>query len=193
MLGARQRLLDLRSSRIEQLLRVRALLRGVLADFFETLDPLANVRLAEVSAEGSKAHGDLAISLSFFEGTTMRIAVDATGRFSHILSIPSGFDDVARIVAIEFSNDMTRAEVLYEPVGAPGERRRFDLVATVLALLAHAVASVEEEASEAPAPERTPAHVAGTPGSFAPRLSVVGRGATLPSAAATARTANGAG
>ncbi len=146
MLAARQRLLDLRSNRIEQLLRVRVLLRGLFADFFETLDPIGNLRLAEVSAEGSKAHGDLAITLSFFEGTRMRLAVDPSGRFTHAVSIAGAFDDVARIAEIDIASDLTRADVLYEPVGEPGVRRRLDLIAATLELLAHAVAAVEDEA-----------------------------------------------
>jgi len=168
MLAARQRLLDLRSSRIEQLLRVRGVLRELLGDFFETLDPIANVRLAEISAEGSKAHGDLAITLSFFEGTRMRLAVQRSGRFSHSVSIPSAFDDVARIEEIDVSGDMKRAGLLYEPIGEPGVRRRLDLIATALSLLAHAVAAVEDEAQET-AGQSSPA-----PAALAARLSVAG-------------------
>lgn len=147
MIAARQRLLELRASRIEQLLRVRVVLRGLLADFFETLDPVSNVRLAEITGEGSKSNGDLAITLSFFEGTRMQLSVDTTGRFHHSVSIPSAFDDVARIVEIGFSADMSRAELVYEPVDG-GESRRLDLLATVLAMLAHAIASVEAEVGE---------------------------------------------
>ncbi|GAC1310730.1 MAG: hypothetical protein NVS2B3_06020 [Vulcanimicrobiaceae bacterium] len=180
MLAARQRLLELRSSRIEQLLRVRVALRGMLADFFETLDPIANVRLAEVSADGSKAHGNLVVSLSFFEGTRMRIAVDTAGIFSHFVSVPSAFDDVARVVEIAVSSDMTQCDVIYEPIGEPGGRKSLELFATTMALLAHAVANVEHEAREAPArplaTSAAPVTVAAAPEPVAPpRLSVAGR------------------
>lgn len=192
MVAARQRLMDLRSSRIEQLVRVRIVLKGLLADFLETLDPIANVRLAEVSADGSKANGTLAVSLAFFEGTRMRIAVDTAARFTHSVSIPSAFDDVARVIEIGISNDMARCEVVYEPVGQPGMRERLDLVAVALALLAHAVAAVEAEASEAPSDTNastTLAPVVARPVADAParqtppvasvaRLSVAGRIAT---------------
>jgi len=150
MLAGRQRLLALRSSRIEQLVGVRVVLRTLLADFFETLDPIANVRLAEVSAEGSKAHGVLAVTLAFFEGTRLRLAVDATGRFSHEVSVPSPFDDVARMLEIVISSDRERCDVLYEPIGAPGTRKRLDLIATTLGLLASVVATVEEAVRDAP-------------------------------------------
>ena len=172
MLAARQRLLDLRSSRIEQLLRVRVALRGMLADFFETLDPIANVRLAEVSADGSKAHGNLVLSLSFFEGTRMRLAVDTSGTFSHFVSVPSAFDDVARVVEIAVSSDLTRCDVAYEPIGEPDGRRSLDLFATTTALLAHAVTNVEHEAREAPQSSASPLPLVPPP---APRLSVAGR------------------
>lgn len=194
MLAARQRLLDLRSNRIEQLLRVRVVLRGLLGDFFETLDPIANARLAEVSAEGSKAHGDLAVTLVFFEGSRMRLSVDSSGRFSHELSIPSAFDEVERIVEFTFSSDMSRAEVLYVPKGAPEERRQLDLVAVTLALLANAVAAVEEEASEAPAALEPPivtAPVAASSLASLPKLSVAGRISAGGPPATTVRTSVG--
>ena len=151
MIAARQRMIDARSERIEQLLRVRAVLRAMLGDFLETLDPITNVRLVEVSAEGSKAHGDLSIALGFFEGTRLRLAVDKHARFSHAVSIPSAFDDVARILDVRVPNDLSAAEVSYEPSPAPGTRRTLDLVEVVMQLLAHAVASVEAEAPAAPA------------------------------------------
>lgn len=199
MVAARQRLMDLRSSRIEQLVRVRMVLKGLLADFLETLDPIANVRLAEVSADGSKANGTLAVSLAFFEGTRMRIAVDTSARFSHSVSVPSAFDDVARVIEIGISSDMARCEVLYEPIGQPGARKRLDLIAVAMALLAHAVAAVEAEAIEAPSdvkasttlapvaarPAVVPASAAVAPPTpvapstpVAPRFSVAGRIAT---------------
>jgi hypothetical protein len=145
MVAARKALVDLRGERMEQLLSVRAMLRELLADFFETLDPITNLRLAEMSADGSKSHGDLSIVLSFFEGTKLRIAVDVAGRFSHSVSIPSAFDDVERVVAIRVSADAKRAEVLYEPIGASGTFRSLDLVDVALRLLDYAVCAVEAE------------------------------------------------
>jgi hypothetical protein len=138
MVAARKALVDLRGERMEQLLAVRAMLRALLADFFETLDPITNLRLAEVTADGSKTNGDLSVALSFFEGTKMRIAVDVAGRFSHSVSIPSTFDDVERVVAIRVSADAKRAEVL-------------DLVEVALSLLDHAVCAVEAELPVQPA------------------------------------------
>lgn len=151
MIDARKRLVDVRGERMEQLLAVRAMFRALLADFFETLDPITNVRLAEVSADGSKSHGDLAIALSFFEGTKLKLAVDVRGRFSHSVSVPSVFDDVERVVEIRVSSDLARAQVLYEPVGAPGVYRTLDLVECTMRLLAHAVAAVEEQLPVVPA------------------------------------------
>jgi len=151
MVAARKALVDLRGERMEQLLAVRAMLRALLADFFETLDPITNLRLAEVTADGSKTNGDLSVALSFFEGTKMRIAVDVAGRFSHSVSIPSTFDDVERVVAIRVSADARRAEVLYEPIGAAGTFRTLDLVEVALSLLDHAVCAVEAELPVQPA------------------------------------------
>ena len=145
MLAARKALVDVRGERMEQLLAVRAMLRALLTDFFETLDPITNLRLAEVTADGSKTHGDLSIALSFFEGTKMRIAVDVTGRFSHSVSIPSAFDDVERVVEVRVSGDATRAEVVYEPIGAAGTFRTLDLVDVTMHLLNNAVCAVENE------------------------------------------------
>ncbi len=165
MVAARQALVDLRGERMEQLLAVRAMLRSLLADFFETLDPITNLRLAEVTADGSKTHGDLSIALSFFEGTKMRIAVDVTGKFSHSISIPSDFDNVERIVEVRVSPDAMRAEILYEPIGAAGTFRTIDLVDVTLRLLDHAVCAVEAEVPVQPARSALPAMV--------PRVAVV--------------------
>lgn len=165
MVAARQALVDLRGERMEQLLAVRAMLRGLLADFFETLDPITNLRLAEVTADGSKTHGDLSIALSFFEGTKMRIAVDVTGKFSHSVSIPSDFDNVERIVEVRVSPDAMRAEILYEPIGAAGTFQTIDLVDLTLRLLDHAVCAVEAEVPVQPARSALPAMV--------PRVAVV--------------------
>lgn len=189
MLAARKALVDLRGERMEQLLSLRTMFRALLADFFETLDPITNLRLAEVTADGSKTHGDLSVALSFFEGTKMRIAVDVAGRFSHSVSIPSAFDDVEAVVEVRVSPDSTRAEVLYEPIGAKGTFRTLDLVDVTLRLLDHAVGAVENElpvlpprailagATAGPVP-RTPLAVSriaavlgGSNGRIAPNLS----------------------
>ncbi|GAC1494755.1 MAG: hypothetical protein NVS1B2_11970 [Vulcanimicrobiaceae bacterium] len=179
MLDARKRLVDVRGERMEQLLAVRALLRALLADFFETLDPITNLRLAELSADGSKSHGDLAVTLSFFEGTKIRLAVDVFGRFSHSVSIASPFDDVERVVEIRVSSDLSRAEVLYEPIGAPATFRTLDLIAATMHVLAHAVASVEAQLPSIPARvAEAPVAVATRPltvGGFTPRTAAAPR------------------
>ena len=175
MIDARKRLVDVRGERMEQLLAVRAMLRALLADFFETLDPITNLRLAELTADGSKTNGDLAIALSFFEGTKLRIAVDVHGRFSHAVTSPSAFDDVERLVEIRVSSDLARAQALYEPVGAPGTFRTLDLVDCVMRLLASAVASVEAQLPAVPSRIPEPAapavgaRIASTATGFVPR------------------------
>ncbi len=197
MVAARKRLIDLRAERMEQLLSVRTMLRLLLADFTETLDPITNLRLAEVAADGSKTHGDLAIVLGFFEGTKLRVAVDVQGRFSHSVSIPSAFDDVQRVVEIRVASDYSRAEVTYEPVGASGAFATLDLGEVALGLLAHAVAAVEAQiptlpsrsVREAPLAARVAAtgasSVAGRAGLVAPRLvASVGSAASRLAAAA---------
>jgi len=153
MVAARNRLVDVRAERMEQLLCVRAMLRKLLADFFETLDPITNSRLAEVTADGSKAHGNLAIGLSFFEGTRLRLAVDVNGRFSHSASIPSAFDDVERVVEIRVPEDLSRADIVYEPVATPGTFRTLALADVAMHLLAYAVSAVEAQLPVAPPPK----------------------------------------
>lgn len=199
MLAARKALVDLRGERMEQLLAVRTMLRALLADFFETLDPITNLRLAEVTADGSKSHGDLSIALSFFEGTKMRIAVDVTGQFSHSVSIPSAFDDVERVVEVRVSADATRAEVLYEPIGAPGTFRTLDLVDVTMRLLDHAVCAVENELPVQPPraeiPSIVPRVATGTPSAprapFTPSRIAAVLGGASGRAASKATSADG--
>ena len=173
MVDARNRLVDMRGERMEQLLAVRAMFRVLLADFFETLDPITNLRLAEVTADGSKSHGDLAIALSFFEGTRLRLAVDIHGQFTHGVSIPSAFDDVERVVEIRVSPDLSRAEIAYEPVGSPGTFRSLDLIAVAMHLLDHAMIAVEAQLPTLPPRAQEPMPVAPA---IAPRVAASLRG-----------------
>ena len=80
VIAARERLIELRGERIGQLLRLRMYLRARLSDFLSNTDPVGGMRLAELLAEGSKAYGDLALTLAFFEGSRLRLAVDKSGR-----------------------------------------------------------------------------------------------------------------
>ncbi len=166
MIDARRRLVEVRGERMEQLLAVRAMFRVLFADFFETLDPITNIRLAEVTADGSKTHGDLSIALSFFEGTKLKLSVDVHGRFAHSVTVPSAFDDIERVVEIVVSSDLLRAEVVYEPVGAPGTFRSLDLIDVTMSLLAHAVSTVETQVPVVP--QRRPIPIA------QPRVAAVG-------------------
>ncbi len=171
MIDARRRLVEVRGERMEQLLAVRAMFRVLLGDFFETLDPITNMRLAEVTADGSKTHGDLSIALSFFEGTKLKLSVDVHGRYAHSVTVPSAFDDIERVVEIVVSSDLLRAEVVYEPVGAPGTFRSLDLIEVTMALLAHAVHAVETQLPVIPQRSVAQPRVAVAGGvSAAPRL-----------------------
>jgi hypothetical protein len=125
--AARQHLVDVRAARMEQLLRLRTYLRGELADFTQTVDPITGVRLAEILAEGSKTNGDLSLAVTFFEGSNVRFAVDRRGRFVCTATPPDVLDGIARILDIRVRGDAPHRKLRLDrrtPRRARRSRRR---------------------------------------------------------------------
>jgi hypothetical protein len=150
ILAARQRLLDVRGERIEQLLRLRTYLRTLLGEFVTNVDPVSGQRLAEVSAEGSKATGDMSVIFAIFEGTKLRFSVDNLGRFSATTTPVELMADIGRLVGLRVSADAARAEFDYEPVGQPGVRKVGDVAKLVALVIERAAISVESDIVDAP-------------------------------------------
>jgi len=150
IIAARQRLLDVRGERIEQLLRLRTYLRALLVDFVGTVDPVSGQRLADVSAEGSKANGDMAVVFAVFDGTKLRFAVDNLGRFTASSHPPEMMAEVGRLVDLRVSADATRAEFDYEPAGQPGARKIGDVAKLVALVIERAAISMESDIVDAP-------------------------------------------
>jgi hypothetical protein len=148
--AARHRLLEVRATRIEALLRFRAFLRSRLVDFVSTIDPITGVRYAEIVCEGSKTSGDLALTLSFFEGSTLRFSVDRQGRYGLAAKPPDLLLGIGRILEMRVRGDGSHAEFEYEPEGDPGARRSGDLGALVERAIDHVARSAEREAEEIP-------------------------------------------
>ncbi len=172
ILAARQRLLDVRGERIEQLLRLRTYLRALLAEFVTNVDPVSGQRLAEVAAEGSKANGDMSVIFAIFEGTKLRFSVDSLGRFSATTSPVEMMSDIGRLTGLRVSADASRAEFDYEPVGQPGVRKVGDVAKLVALVIERAALSVEGDIVDAPQREV----------SFGGRAPDNGRGAAVPAA-----------
>ena len=172
IIAARQRLLDVRGERIEQLLRLRTYMRALLSDFVTNVDPVTGQRLAEVAAEGSKSNGDMAMTLAIFEGTKLRFAVDSLGRFS-ASTVPSELmTEVGKIVGLRVSGDSSRAEFDYEPAGQPGVRKIGDVAKLVALIVDRAAQSVESDVVDAPQREIS---FAGRPGAEAARTASAAR------------------
>jgi hypothetical protein len=148
--AARERLLELRASRIEQLLRLRTYLRGELAEFVATLDPITGVRFAEIRSEGSKANGDLSLTIAFFEGTTLRLGVDREGTFVCGASPPEMLAGIGRIYDLRVRGDAGYAEFDYEPEGEPGARRSGNFGELAMRLVDRAVAAAERDVDRIP-------------------------------------------
>jgi hypothetical protein len=144
ILAAREGLLALRAARSETLLRFRAYAQNKLGDFVSNVDPITGMRIIELSAEGSKTTGELGIVLACFEGTRLRIGVDPQAQLTAEASLPGVLPDFARVLDVVVSNDLSRAEFVYEPKGAPAGTRRFVELAEILErMIEHAAQSVE--------------------------------------------------
>jgi hypothetical protein len=159
-------LLDLRASRCEALQRLRSYARERLGDFVANVDPITGMRIVELSAEGNRTTGELGIVLSFFEGTRVRIGVDQYAQLSAESSLPEALPPIARVVDVVVSMDLDRAELMYEPVGAPaGTIRTLDMAEVLDRLIDHAASVVEsalrhaqsKAAPAAPVSAHTPA------------------------------------
>jgi hypothetical protein len=148
--AARQHLVDVRAARMEQLLRLRTYLRGELADFTQTVDPITGVRLAEILAEGSKTNGDLSLAVTFFEGSNVRFAVDRRGRFVCTATPADVLDGIARILDIRVRGDVARAEFDYEPEGESGTRRTANFDSIVERLVERAALAAEADLDRVP-------------------------------------------
>jgi hypothetical protein len=146
IMAAREQIIDMRTARVAELLRLQAYLRNRLTDYFTNLDPITGSRLAELGIEGNKAHGDIALTLALFEGSRLKIAVDAYGRFSFAAE-PNVFAEIGTLVGLHVAEDLSVAEVEYI---APGEGQTHvhsaGFSAYLEALIDHAVETVEREA-----------------------------------------------
>lgn len=148
MVAARQRLIDLRTDRTAHLMRLRDYLRNTFKEFASNTDPVSGARFAEVATDGSKARGDLSISVTFFEGTKVSLGIDTLGRYvqsghpAHVLG------DIGTIAAIRVADDLSRAQITYDTATTPSRRRTIDVTALMDAVTEAAVRSVESEVCE---------------------------------------------
>jgi hypothetical protein len=164
MFAARQRLIDVRTDRTAHLMRLRDYLRNALKEFASNTDPVSGARFAEVATDGSKSRGDLAITVTFFEGTKVSLGIDTHGRYVHSASPPSVLGDIGTIAAIRVCDDLSRAQITYDTNATPTRRRTIDVSALLDAVTEAAVRSVESEVCEEPAgvpdPDRAMPNVA---------------------------------
>jgi hypothetical protein len=148
-MAARQRLIETRTARVAELLRLQSYLRKQLADFFTNLDPITGSRLAELGLEGNKAHGEMAVTLAFFEGTRLKIGIDQFGRFNFAAE-PNVFDGIGTLVGLHVTEDLAAADIEFlAPGDAPTHVRSAGLSGYLEALIDHAVQAVEREAGPA--------------------------------------------
>jgi hypothetical protein len=151
----RDRQTQTRIARSEQLARLVAYFRATLVEYLTRTDPITGARLVDIGVDESKAHGGFSVVLALFDGSKLKIAVDALGRYSHA-SVPDIFAQIGRIVEVRVLDDFTRADICYL---APGDSRgpiRIEPVDTfLLAMLSKAAESIEAQSDEpsAPAPQ----------------------------------------
>jgi hypothetical protein len=136
----RDRQTQTRIARSEQLARLVAYFRATLVEYLTRTDPITGARLVDIGVDESKAHGGFSVVLALFDGSKLKIAVDALGRYSHA-SVPDIFAQIGRIVEVRVLDDFTRADICYL---APGDSRgpiRIEPVDTFLLAIRRTVGS----------------------------------------------------
>jgi hypothetical protein len=157
-------MIELRLARSEALQRYRSYARTRLGDFIANVDPISGSRLVEVAAEGSKVNCDLSVALAFFEGSHLRLSIDARGTLTIEATPPEVLPHIGRVLDLIVPLDHSRAELVYEPSEGPhGARRSLDLAEVMRRLVDYAAKSVENELSEITPP---------APAAPAPRAAV---------------------
>jgi hypothetical protein len=147
IVAARARQVALRAERIGQLERLVSYLRAKLADFLTQVDPISGARLLDVGAEESRGGGGFAVVLAGFDGSRLKIAVDALGHYTYA-SLPDVFTAITRIVEVRVTADLAHAEFDYVDSAQAGTPRTSSFDSLVLALLDRAAAAAEAEAAE---------------------------------------------
>ena len=159
MLAARQRIIDVRTERTEHLMRLREYAKNVYKEFAGNTDPISGQRFADVAVDGSKARGDVAITITFFEGTKVSLGIDGYGRYVHSGMPARVLGDIATIVAIRVAPDLSRAQITYDTTSTPPRRRTIDVCALLDVLTETALRAVEAEVVTEPdgVPDLAPA------------------------------------
>jgi hypothetical protein len=156
MVAARDVMLKARSARSEALQRFRNFASARLHDFVAAADPITGARMVELLAEGSKVTADLSVTIAFFDGTRLRIAVNPRAKIEAEATPPEVLHEVGTVLDILVAPDLSRAELVYEPTTGPrGTRARLDLDDLLARLVDSCAQAIEEEtAAIAPAPPR---------------------------------------
>jgi hypothetical protein len=150
IVAARQRMVDVRAARWETLQRFKNFAKSKLLDFISATDPVSGQRLADLAAGGDKVRGEAAMVLSFFEGTRLRLTVDASGQYGYESNPPEILGDVGKIVDIIVPADLSRAEMIFElGSGSKAVRHTLDLYDVILRMVDNAARTVEEEVGDA--------------------------------------------
>jgi hypothetical protein len=171
VLAARLQLLAVRSQRAQVLLRLGEYLRSTLGDFLVAIDPVGGQRLAEINVTTNRSAGTVAVVLAFFDGTSLRIAVDARGRLEHETAPPGAIGEIARIVEIGVTPDGTRAALAFQRSDAADAVETLDFAEIVDRLVGCVAERVE---GEVPASFETAAEYPGpVPEPVPPRLADV--------------------
>jgi hypothetical protein len=150
IVAARQTMVDVRAARWETLQRFKNFAKSKMTDFISTTDPVTGQRLADISAGGDKGRGEAAMVLGLFEGTRLRLTVDVHGQYGAESTPPELLGDVGRVVEVLVPMDLSRAEMVYEPLAGPrGSRRTLDLSDVITRMVENAAVVVEDELGDA--------------------------------------------
>ncbi|MGH7708504.1 MAG: hypothetical protein ACREM6_11355 [Vulcanimicrobiaceae bacterium] len=150
ILSARERLIELRDQRFDELAQLRMFLRVKLNDYLSNRDPITGATLASIAYEGNRIQGEAVLRLGLYDGSFVKITLDRLGHFQTEAE-PNVFDGI-RLIDLHVSGDVYSADFDFArtDVGS-AEIRRADFGKVLEVLFLRTADQAEREAGSAPA------------------------------------------
>jgi hypothetical protein len=163
LVSAREKLVELRTRRFEQLALFRMFLKVALNDYLTSIDPITGQRFASLTFEANKVQGEAALRLTMLDGSTLHIALNRAGHFA-MTAEPDLFEGV-KITDLLVKDNLSSADFICLVNDATNAQTyRFDAGKLIEALVARVIDYSEAEAVTALPPltdeAQTPAAVA---------------------------------
>jgi hypothetical protein len=169
LVSAREKLVELRNRRFEQLALFRMFLKVALNDYLTSIDPITGQRFASLTYEANKVQGEAALRLTMLDGSSLHIALGRAGHFA-MTAEPDFFEGV-KITDLHVKDNLETADfICLVSDEANAQTYRFDAGKLIEALVSRVIDASESEAitalppvageTSAPAAEPAPAATA---------------------------------